>query len=101
MVAEIKQLRVMIEEMQRTRAPEAKAPVLARRLTGRALVVGNGAYTHLGKLLNPRNDAEAIAEKLKSFGFEVELLLDSDRDGMARALADLGRIAVGNDASIL
>jgi len=97
---EIKVLRGMVEEMQRTRQATA-APALSRRLTGRALVIGNGDYTHFGKLLNPRNDAEAIAAKLRSFGLQVELLLDADRDGMSRALAEQGRAAVTFDVNIL
>ncbi|RKX81737.1 MAG: hypothetical protein DRP58_11420 [Spirochaetes bacterium] len=38
----------------------------------KALVVGNSAY-QAGSLTNPENDAESIAEVLKSAGFEVIL----------------------------
>ena len=52
-----------------------------------ALVVGNSAYEHIGALGNPRNDALAMAESLRSLGFEVVQGLDLDLDGF-RAIAD-------------
>ncbi|MEO1610632.1 MAG: caspase family protein [Pseudomonadota bacterium] len=36
-----------------------------------ALVIGNGAYNYASKLKNPRNDAEDMAVKLQSLGFDV------------------------------
>lgn len=36
-----------------------------------ALVVGNAAYKHAPELENPRNDAEDMAAKLETMGFEV------------------------------
>lgn len=36
-----------------------------------ALVVGNGAYTHVPKLPNPTNDSAAMADLLRRAGFEV------------------------------
>ncbi|MCP4183118.1 MAG: hypothetical protein GY761_07340 [Hyphomicrobiales bacterium] len=38
-----------------------------------ALVAGNSAYENAAPLRNPRNDAEDLADKLKSQGFEVVL----------------------------
>lgn len=56
-----------------------------------ALVIGNGAYQSVAPLANPRADAEAMAAALRELGFEVELGLDLDLQGMrqaARAFAD-------------
>jgi len=39
-----------------------------------ALVIGNGAYTYLGKLTNPPNDAIDMRASLENLGFQVELL---------------------------
>lgn len=39
-----------------------------------ALVIGNAAYPQ--PLLNPANDARAMAERLRRLGFEVQLKLD-------------------------
>ena len=56
----------------------------ARRV---ALVIGNGAYQNVTPLANPRNDAEALAEVLRSLGFDVDLEVDVDKARM-RLLAD-------------
>lgn len=42
-----------------------------------ALVIGNNAYTHLAKLQNPKSDAWAVGETLKTLGFEVIALEDA------------------------
>ena len=36
-----------------------------------ALVIGNSAYLHTGKLANPKNDATDISAALKAHGFQV------------------------------
>ena len=46
-------------------APVATPPV-ARRV---ALVIGNGAYTHVRPLPNPSNDARSTAKSLRDIGF--------------------------------
>jgi uncharacterized caspase-like protein len=51
-----------------------------------ALVIGNCAYTD-APLLNPINDAKAIAHELKQFGFAVELHTDNSRQSMQAAIA--------------
>ena len=97
-------------------ANEARQPILAppsavvaapmpapptTRLTTRALVIGNGAYTNFGRLANSRNDAQAIAAKLQSFGIAVDLVLDADRDTLVKALNDYAAKATGQDVNIL
>ncbi len=44
-------------------------PALAEKRV--ALVIGNSAYEHTVVLKNPRHDAEAIAAKLRTLGFDV------------------------------
>ena len=55
----------------------------------RALVIGNGKYS-VGPLRNPPNDATAIAEALRSQGFEVQLALDLRREEMRQAIGRYG-----------
>ena len=65
-----------------------------------ALVVGNGAYTNVGALANPPNDARLIARTLRGLGFEVIEHVDTDQKTLKRAVSDFGdRLeAAGKDA---
>jgi hypothetical protein len=54
-----------------------------------ALVIGNGNYTSLGKLKNPVNDAQDVAEALKGLGFSVDTVLDGDLGRMENAVMNL------------
>lgn len=78
-----------------------RAPAAGPRLQARALVIGNGRYAHLGTLPNPGRDAEAMAAKLRSFGIEVDLVLDADRNALVQALATYQQRAAGADVNIL
>ena len=52
-----------------------------------ALVIGNSEYQgNINSLANPRNDAEDITSKLKSLGFEVNVLYDGTKQGMKEAI---------------
>ncbi len=73
----------------------------APKLTARALVIGNSAYTSFSVLPNPRNDASDFAALLRSFGVQVDLVLDADRDTLIRALNDYSSHASGRDVNIL
>ena len=53
-------------------------------------MIGNGSYSS-NPLPNPPNDAGDVAAALEEVGFEVTLVLESDRDGMLRAITDFGR----------
>jgi len=53
-----------------------------------ALVVGNGAYSHVKALPNPVNDAKLVAETLRSLGFQVTLRTDLDLSGMKGAISE-------------
>ena len=54
-----------------------------------ALVIGNSSYTH-GPLLNPVNDARAMAKVLQSAGFSVILRTDAAQAELLSALRDFG-----------
>ncbi|MGP0089480.1 MAG: caspase family protein [Xanthobacteraceae bacterium] len=56
---------------------------LGRRV---ALVIGNSSYTAVPALPNPRRDAQALAEALRSVGFTVTLADDLPRDQLVDAL---------------
>jgi uncharacterized caspase-like protein len=52
------------------------------------------------RLLNPRNDAQDMANALKSLGFEVLLRVDADQQSFTRALEDFTRAVVGADIGL-
>jgi uncharacterized caspase-like protein len=65
-----------------------------------ALVVGNAGYRHAPNLRNPRHDAEDVASKLRSLGFEVTSGLDLDEIGFSRAVASFSRALEGADVAL-
>lgn len=63
----------------------------AETLTSRvALVMGNSAYRSGTQLVNPVNDAKAMATVLSSLGFKVLLYENLTQREMARAIAKFG-----------
>jgi peptidoglycan hydrolase-like protein with peptidoglycan-binding domain len=58
-----------------------------------ALVIGNGGYSSVTPLPNPRNDAEDITLALSELGFEVLKGIDLSRDDMTRITKDFARKA--------
>jgi hypothetical protein len=55
-----------------------------------ALIIGNDNYSHMTNLHTARNDAEAVAQILKSkYGFKTNLLLDADRYAILSTLNKL------------
>ena len=67
-----------------------------------ALVIGNSAYQHTQVLPNPKNDARAIAAKLREIGFEsVTLKLDLGYDPLRRALRSFEDLAVSADTAVV
>lgn len=71
------------EEAERKR--NVPATVFAMR---RALIFGNDSYKYAEPLKNAREDARAMADELKGFGYEVSLHLDQSQKGMQAALRD-------------
>ena len=66
-----------------------------------ALVIGNGAYSAVSPLTNPKNDADLMAKTLQSVGFEVTKITDADQRAMKQAMLDFGRkLHGGVDASL-
>ena len=53
-----------------------------------ALIIGNSAYTSVGALANPSNDARLIGQTLRDHDFDVTTALDLSRRAMLRALQD-------------
>jgi len=51
-----------------------------------AIVIGNSKYS-FGPLENPKNDANAIAKKLRDFGYDVEVIFDASRNQIVEALS--------------
>ncbi|WP_417912548.1 SUMF1/EgtB/PvdO family nonheme iron enzyme [Candidatus Electronema sp. TJ] len=63
-----------------------------------ALVIGNQSYRHLEELTTARADAKEIAKLLEErYGFEVELLLDGDRERMLWTLSQLPKRTTSKD----
>src|SRR5215470_6247893 len=65
-----------------------------------ALVIGNSEYGAQMRLLNPRNDAEDMANTLKSLGFEVTLRINADKQNFFQALAEFARAVTGADIGL-
>jgi tetratricopeptide (TPR) repeat protein len=66
-----------------------------------ALVIGNGKYANAAALPNPPNDARAIANTLRSIGFEVEEGIDLDRAGMENDIRNFLLRAAGSRLALL
>ena len=65
-----------------------------------ALVIGNSEYGAQLRLLNPRNDAQDMAESLRSLGFEVILRVNADKQGFLQALAEFSRAVTGAEIGL-
>ncbi|MEI6535728.1 MAG: caspase family protein [Verrucomicrobiaceae bacterium] len=65
-----------------------------------ALVIGNSTYQYANKLRNPANDAKAMAKLFSDLGFEVKLVLDTDRNDLMGVLGDFSQLATGSDVAI-
>ena len=66
-----------------------------------ALVVGNSAYTHIGRLPNPDNDARDMSAALRRLGFEVTTELDADRGELTAAQRAFTRESAGADVALV
>ncbi len=65
-----------------------------------ALVIGNGAYAGDAALINPANDAAAMAETLRGLGFNVVEVRDGSKTQMRESIAKVkvalqGKQAIG------
>jgi len=66
----------------------------------KALVIGNSNYG-VSALINPANDAQAIAKRLAEFGFKVDLVLDGNRKNLISALTKYQAESSKYDINIL
>jgi uncharacterized caspase-like protein len=57
------------------------------------LVIGNGTYRNVPRLINPANDAVDVATALKALGFETIVATDPDRVAMDEAAICFARAA--------
>lgn len=74
-------------------------PASAKRV---ALVIGNSSYQSVDKLVNPANDAIAIAKSLKRLGFtSVVHKSDLDYREFRRTLSEFSRLADDADVAII
>src|SRR5262249_25910087 len=85
-----------------TGAPSPAAPPAGAATRRRvALVIGNGAYTHVKALPNPSNDARAVAKSLRGIGFVVTEGIDLDRVGMQNMIREFLRDAARSQIAIV
>lgn len=67
-----------------------------------ALVIANSEYEHAGKLLNPKNDAKAIAEALERLNFDTVTLKENlDYRGLRLALKDFSNQSAGSELALV
>ncbi len=67
-----------------------------------ALVIGNSAYEHTRTLANPKNDAKAVADTLKSIGFDkVTLKIDLNYQDMRTAVREFGETVTDVDVALI
>ena len=69
--------------------------------TRRALVIGNDNYQSVPRLLNAREDAQAMARSLSDMGFQVQLELDLRERNMRAALRQFKSRVEGGDEVII
>ena len=66
-----------------------------------ALVIGNSAYAHVGRLPNPANDATDMEAALRRLGFEVTTARDVDLAGLNEALRGFARRSAGAELALV
>lgn len=83
--------------------PSSASPSPAGAATSRrvALVIGNGAYSHVKALPNPSNDARAVAKSLRGIGFAVTEGIDLDRAAMQNTIREFLRDAARSQVAIV
>ena len=92
---------IEVKTGEEVKAGETGAAVDASTGPRVALVIGNGNYAHAQLLANPRNDAQAFADKLSGLGFEVIEGLDLSKAGMEDAIRQFARKASNADLTLL
>lgn len=85
-----------------TPTPQNMAAMLPPRTDKKvvALVIGNSNYVS-SPLLNPKNDAADVANKLETLGYKVRRVIDGDRRAMLKNLAAFREEAEKADVGIV
>lgn len=66
-----------------------------------ALVIGNSNYPNSSKLSNPINDANAISQKFRTFGFDVTEILDATQEKLISSLSNFRQKSLSADMTLL
>jgi murein DD-endopeptidase MepM/ murein hydrolase activator NlpD len=100
---EVARQRVMLEQLTQAQKPTpvVNLPLAPTVPTRRALVIGNDSYQSVPKLLNAREDAQAMARSLTDMGFRVQLELDLRERNMRAALRQFKSSVEGGDEVII
>lgn len=83
-------------------SPRNAPPVLdksKRKLNLNAIVIGNSSYK-VKPLKNSTNDAKAIANKFRSFGFDVTEVIDADRKKFRETLVNFSERSKNSDVTV-
>ena len=75
-------------------------PVVGNIRNAHALVIGNAAYPGSNRLDNTINDANAISQKLRSMGFTVTTVKDTNRQQLVQAMSQFKRSAASAELSL-
>jgi tetratricopeptide (TPR) repeat protein len=98
-------LTALISAPAASAAPIAVAPSQAAKAAPEkrvALVIGNSAYKNVAPLLNPKNDAGAVAASLRRLGFNnVVEKYDLSRSELTAALQAFGDLAEDADWAVV
>ncbi len=87
-------------EAQRAGEETVRAPQ-AQVQEAHALVIGNSDYRGGARLDNPLRDAQAMSAKLRSLGFKVTELSNTNREQMVKGLSEFTRTASKADLTLL
>lgn len=100
---EVARQRLMLEQLTQAQKPTpiVNPPMVPTVPTRRALVIGNDNYQSVPRLLNAREDAQAMARSLSDMGFQVQLELDLRERNMRAALRQFKSRVEGGDEVII
>ncbi len=100
---EVARQRLMLEQLTQSQrlTPIVNPPLMPAVTTRRALVIGNDGYQNVPKLLNAREDAQAMARSLSDMGFQVQLELDLRERNMRAALRQFKSRVEGGDEVVI
>jgi hypothetical protein len=93
--------REKISEESTGRDQLSSPPQMVTTSNAHALVIGNAAYPGSARLDNPINDANAVAQKLRTMGFTVTVVTDANRQRLVQAMSNFRKTASSADLSLL